>query len=93
MFRRSQRNLGAKLERRLHNSHVIGGDDDAVKDIRFKAALPYVLDQRFPGDAVQSFTGEAGRAPAGWDDGGDPAHEPKLLIDSTGKDKLGVGKE
>jgi hypothetical protein len=52
--------------------------------------LPNVLDQRFTGDPVQRFTGEAGRPPACWDDGGDPAHELALVIDPSCKDKLGV---
>jgi len=91
VFRRSQRDLGPKLERCLHNPHVVRSDDDPIKNVCFEAALPNVLDQGLAGDSVQRFTGEAGRPPACGDDGGDPAHELAVVIDARGKDKLGVG--
>jgi hypothetical protein len=51
------------------------------------------LNQRFTGDPVKCLAREAGRPPACWDDGGDPAHELALVIDGSAKNKLAVGKK
>ena len=64
VIRRGHHGLASESCHCRGDAFVIGGDEDFRKHLRGLATLPYVLDQRFPGDEMQGLSGEACGAPA-----------------------------
>jgi hypothetical protein len=56
---------------RVADAVIVGGDEEIVEFRAAEAAFPDVLDQRFSGEDVEWFSGEAGGPPAGWEDADD----------------------
>jgi len=56
------------------DSFIVRGDDDGIELGTFLATLPDVLDERFSGDFLQGFAGEAGGGPTGRDHGETRGH-------------------
>jgi hypothetical protein len=51
---------------------TVGGNDTALGEAHFGDALPDPHDERKAGKQTKRFSGETGRAQAGWDDGERP---------------------
>jgi hypothetical protein len=68
MIGRRHHDFSAEGKDGVADAVVVSRDEEVIEFRAAEAAFPNVLDQRFPGEDVEGFSGEAGGPPAGWED-------------------------
>src|SRR5437764_7245779 len=64
MTLRGHRDLGAPIEGRPGNAHIIGGDDDGIQILRATTAFPNMTEKRLVTNEMQRFSRKTRRTPA-----------------------------